>query len=182
MSLDSGYGGGSGIRTRDTVSRIHTFQACAFNRSATPPYLALYPTVSRVRLAFPPPLCWGMSHAASPIIAWEARASAEGPLFGATGGSQISEEASLVSIARQMGDIPRLFRPLAAAGRMNPCCRYVARARSYRPNENCHLSFRFVSLAFDPVRSKTVDSLAMGDGGFQGATSFRRRFRRFFGG
>jgi hypothetical protein len=71
----------------------------------------------------------------------------------ATGGSQISEEASLVSIARQMGDIPRLFRPLAAAGRMNPCCRYVARARSYRPNENCHLSFRFVSLAFDPVRS-----------------------------
>lgn len=31
------YGGGSGIRTRDTVSRIHTFQACAFNRSATPP-------------------------------------------------------------------------------------------------------------------------------------------------
>ena len=32
------YGGGSGIRTRDTVSRIHTFQACAFNHSATPPY------------------------------------------------------------------------------------------------------------------------------------------------
>ena len=31
-------GGGSGIRTRDTVSRIHTFQACAFNHSATPPY------------------------------------------------------------------------------------------------------------------------------------------------
>ncbi len=31
------YGGGSGIRTRDTVSRIHTFQACAFNHSATPP-------------------------------------------------------------------------------------------------------------------------------------------------
>ncbi len=30
-------GGGSGIRTRDTVSRIHTFQACAFNHSATPP-------------------------------------------------------------------------------------------------------------------------------------------------
>ena len=30
-------GGGGGIRTRDTVSRIHTFQACAFNRSATPP-------------------------------------------------------------------------------------------------------------------------------------------------
>src|ERR1700729_3074285 len=33
-----GEGGGrSGIRTRDTVSRIHTFQACAFNHSATPP-------------------------------------------------------------------------------------------------------------------------------------------------
>jgi hypothetical protein len=30
-------GGGSGIRTRDTVSGIHTFQACAFNHSATPP-------------------------------------------------------------------------------------------------------------------------------------------------
>ena len=32
-----GSGGGGGIRTRDTVSRIHTFQACAFDRSATPP-------------------------------------------------------------------------------------------------------------------------------------------------
>src|SRR5260370_24266862 len=30
-------GGGSGIRTRDTVARIHALQACAFNRSATPP-------------------------------------------------------------------------------------------------------------------------------------------------
>ena len=28
---------GAGFRTRDTVSRIHTFQACAFNHSATPP-------------------------------------------------------------------------------------------------------------------------------------------------
>jgi hypothetical protein len=33
-------GGGGGIRTRDTVSRIHTFQACAFSRSATPPFCA----------------------------------------------------------------------------------------------------------------------------------------------
>jgi hypothetical protein len=33
-------GGGSGIRTRDTVSRIHTFQACAFNHSAIPPQSA----------------------------------------------------------------------------------------------------------------------------------------------
>ena len=31
------YGGQGGIRTRDTVSRIHTFQACAFNHSATCP-------------------------------------------------------------------------------------------------------------------------------------------------
>src|SRR5437764_15497754 len=30
-------GGGSGIRTRDTVARIHALQACAFNHSATPP-------------------------------------------------------------------------------------------------------------------------------------------------
>ncbi len=33
-----GGGGGRGIRTLDTAQhRIHTFQACAFNRSATPP-------------------------------------------------------------------------------------------------------------------------------------------------
>ncbi len=31
------YGGQGGIRTRDTFDRIHTFQACAFNRSATCP-------------------------------------------------------------------------------------------------------------------------------------------------
>ena len=30
-------GGGRGIRTPETVSRLHTFQACAFNHSATPP-------------------------------------------------------------------------------------------------------------------------------------------------
>jgi hypothetical protein len=30
-------GGDGGIRTLDTASRIHTFQACAFSRSATPP-------------------------------------------------------------------------------------------------------------------------------------------------
>src|SRR5579862_2266835 len=30
-------GGGSGIRTHDTVSRIHAFQACAFSHSAIPP-------------------------------------------------------------------------------------------------------------------------------------------------
>lgn len=32
-----GTGGGRGIRTPDTVSRIHAFQACAFSHSATPP-------------------------------------------------------------------------------------------------------------------------------------------------
>src|SRR5215471_7422046 len=30
-------GGGSGIRTHDTVSRIHAFQACALSHSAIPP-------------------------------------------------------------------------------------------------------------------------------------------------
>src|SRR4029077_8959400 len=36
-SCQTQCGGGGRIRTRDTVSRIHTFQACAFNHSATPP-------------------------------------------------------------------------------------------------------------------------------------------------
>lgn len=31
------YGGQRGIRTLDTLSRIHAFQACAFNHSATCP-------------------------------------------------------------------------------------------------------------------------------------------------
>ena len=31
------YGGERGIRTLDTLSRIHAFQACAFNHSATSP-------------------------------------------------------------------------------------------------------------------------------------------------
>ena len=35
--LDATTGGGRGIRTLDTVSRIHAFQACAFSHSATPP-------------------------------------------------------------------------------------------------------------------------------------------------
>ena len=33
-------GGGTGIRTLETVSRLHTFQACAFDHSATPPISA----------------------------------------------------------------------------------------------------------------------------------------------
>jgi hypothetical protein len=32
-----GDGGEKGIRTLDTVARIHAFQACAFNHSATSP-------------------------------------------------------------------------------------------------------------------------------------------------
>ena len=35
--LESESGGEGGIRTLDTVSRIHTFQACSFNRSDTSP-------------------------------------------------------------------------------------------------------------------------------------------------
>ncbi len=31
------YCGGEGIRTLDTLSDIHTFQACRFNHSRTPP-------------------------------------------------------------------------------------------------------------------------------------------------
>ena len=30
--------GGEGIRTLDTLSDIHTFQACQFNHSCTPPF------------------------------------------------------------------------------------------------------------------------------------------------
>src|SRR5690349_6007257 len=38
FSLNAGLiGGGSGIRTHDSVAAIHAFQACAFDRSATPP-------------------------------------------------------------------------------------------------------------------------------------------------
>ncbi len=31
-------GGETGIRTLETVSRLHTFQACAFDHSATSPF------------------------------------------------------------------------------------------------------------------------------------------------
>ncbi len=33
----AGKGGEGGIRTRDTLSSIHTFQACSFNHSDTSP-------------------------------------------------------------------------------------------------------------------------------------------------
>ena len=45
-----GTGGGSGIRTRDGVAPIHALQACAFNRSATPPYRPPYWRSRRRRL------------------------------------------------------------------------------------------------------------------------------------
>ncbi len=46
--MKSGEGGGQGgIRTRDTLSRIHTFQACAFNRSATCPQMQRRTVVER---------------------------------------------------------------------------------------------------------------------------------------
>lgn len=32
------YGGETGIRTLDTLSSIHAFQACAFSHSAISPY------------------------------------------------------------------------------------------------------------------------------------------------
>lgn len=35
------FSGESGIRTRDTLPGIHAFQACAFDRSATSPSLAV---------------------------------------------------------------------------------------------------------------------------------------------
>ena len=36
------YGGQTGIRTLETVTRLHTFQACAFDHSATCPLGGLY--------------------------------------------------------------------------------------------------------------------------------------------
>jgi hypothetical protein len=35
----TGVSGGEGIRTLDTLSSIHTFQACQFNHSCTPPWV-----------------------------------------------------------------------------------------------------------------------------------------------
>ena len=41
IELGIKLGGERGIRTLDTVSRIHAFQACAFNRSATSPKVSI---------------------------------------------------------------------------------------------------------------------------------------------
>ncbi len=47
QSLKKEDGGQRGIRTLDTVARIHAFQACAFNHSATCPYQAWDPLECR---------------------------------------------------------------------------------------------------------------------------------------
>ena len=47
-------GGERGIRTLDTVSRIHAFQACAFNHSATSPSQP-FATVREAHLVYPAP-------------------------------------------------------------------------------------------------------------------------------
>ena len=41
--IDVAVGGESGIRTHDTIARIHTFQACALNRSAISPINTIIP-------------------------------------------------------------------------------------------------------------------------------------------
>src|ERR1044071_3120914 len=52
-------GGGSGIRPRDRVAPIHAFQACAFDRSATPPSHLAAPrrAAAAADVAKPPPPC-----------------------------------------------------------------------------------------------------------------------------
>ena len=42
MVRNGDNGGATGIRTLETVSRLHTFQACAFDHSATAPFGVLY--------------------------------------------------------------------------------------------------------------------------------------------
>ncbi len=43
MQIRDGSGGQTGIRTLETVSRLHTFQACAFDHSATCPWRRFSP-------------------------------------------------------------------------------------------------------------------------------------------
>jgi site-specific DNA recombinase len=38
LAMHNNGGGGRGIRTLETVARLHAFQACAFSHSATPPH------------------------------------------------------------------------------------------------------------------------------------------------
>ena|GEM_PF-1442825 len=42
LGMHGNVGGGRGIRTLETVTRLHAFQACAFSHSATPPTPGLH--------------------------------------------------------------------------------------------------------------------------------------------
>ena len=76
------YGGQTGIRTLETVSRLHTFQACAFDHSATCPLGVVYETgarFSRARSRFP--TSWSKKF--DPQLKWVRRAQSvqlTGPL------------------------------------------------------------------------------------------------------
>ena len=51
--IDADITGGEGeIRTRETLSRPHAFQACAFNHSATSPYQILNQTIIQMLTLF----------------------------------------------------------------------------------------------------------------------------------
>ena len=66
-------GGESGIRTRVTVSRKHTFQACAFNHSATSPSWHVAPAGFAARV--------GDMH-----LPWEVRSGISAPWAPSTSG------------------------------------------------------------------------------------------------
>ena len=68
-------GGGRGIRTLDTVTRIHAFQACAFSHSATPPVSSRrtpFSVRTCARHALAPlathPLCCSLGHGGGRVI------------------------------------------------------------------------------------------------------------------
>ena len=58
-NFEMAFSGGEGIRTLDTLSSIHTFQACQFNHSCTPPLgcenTIKSPNGSKVKRHFEPP-------------------------------------------------------------------------------------------------------------------------------
>src|SRR5215467_15338151 len=54
QAISISFGGGSGIRTHDTVSRIHAFQACALSHSAIPPGLLQHGQYNLARLSEKP--------------------------------------------------------------------------------------------------------------------------------
>ena len=60
MIVFSGLNGGErGIRTLETVTRLHTFQACAFDHSATSPHIC--PGTSQGVEEKRMPLLWSVS-------------------------------------------------------------------------------------------------------------------------